>query len=228
MSSSRLLQLSGLALLIAVMLQFAGWMIHPAGEELHHLHSDGQVPSHLIMVVSWSFAMFGLMGLYLRQADRAGRLGFVSFILVMLSVAYHFYLLVFEAIVAPVLADDTSARHLIDEGGTLVHGGEALMIVTLPVVVAFPLFGIATRRAGVFHRLAGWLPVLSAPAIILMAVLVEEGPLGVLGNQGVTTPIATFYYLIFAGYSVAGYALWKERFAIEEPKQQVVTAPATA
>lgn len=228
MSSVRLLQLSGLALLIAVALQFAGWAIHPAGEELHHLHSAAQVPSHVIMIVSWSFAMFGLTGMYLRQAGNAGKLGLVGFILVMLSVAYHFYLLIFEAAVAPVLADDAAARHLIDEGGALVHGGEALMLVTLPVVIAFPLFGIATLRAGVLPRLSGWLPIVSVPAIILATVLVEDGPLGTLGNQGVTTPIALMYYLIFAGYGVAGYALWKERFATQEPADKVVTAQATA
>ena len=166
--------------------------------------------------------------MYLRQAGRAGKLGLVSFALVMLSVAYHFYLLVFETVVAPVLADDAAARHLIDEGGTLVHGGETLMIVTLPVVVAFPLFGIATLRAGVFQRLAGWLPILSAPAIILMAVLVEVGPLAALGNQGVTTPIAVFYYLIFAGYAVAAYALWTEKRTVHETEERLVSTPATA
>lgn len=228
MSSARLFHLSGLALLIAVALQFAGWAIHPAGEELHHLHSSSQVPSHIIMVVSWSFAMFGLIGMYLRQAGQAGRLGLVSFVLVMLSVAYHFYLLLFEAVVAPVLADEPAAHHLITDGGTLVHGGEALMIVTLPVVLAFPLLGIATLRARVFPRLAGWLPIASAPALLLMAVLVEEGPLGALGDQGVTTPIATFYYLIYAGYAVAAYALWTEKRAAQETDERVVSTPVTA
>ncbi len=228
MSSVTLFRLSGLALLIAVVIQVVGWAIHPAGEELHHLHSDAQVPSHVIMIVSWSFVLFGLTGMYLRQAGRAGKLGLVSFVLVVLSVAYHFYLLIFEAVVAPVLADDAAARHLIDEGGTLVHGGEALMIVTLPVIIAFPLFGIATLRAGVFPRLAGWLPIASVPAIILMTVLVEEGPFGALGNQGVTTPIAVLYYVIFAGYALAGYALWTEKVPVREPSDKIVTARATA
>ncbi|MBA2454622.1 MAG: hypothetical protein H0V47_15735 [Chloroflexia bacterium] len=228
MSSATLFRLSGLALLIAVVIQFAGWAIHPAGEELHHLHSAAQVPSHVIMIVSWSFALFGLIGMYVRQAGRAGKLGLASFVLVMLSVAYHFYLLIFEALVAPILAEDAAARHLIDGGGTLVHGGEALMIVTLPVVIAFPLFGVATLRAGVFPRLAGWLPIASLPAIVLMTVLVEVGPLGALGDQGITTPIAVLYYAIFAGYALAGHALWTERVPVRQPADTIVTASATA
>ena len=49
-------------------------------------------PAHLIVFVSWLFALLGLVGFYARQAHRTGVLSLIGF-----AVTYHFYLLLYEA-----------------------------------------------------------------------------------------------------------------------------------
>ncbi len=61
-AEATLCRLSGLALLIAALLQLVGWLMHPPGERLVDLLSPLQGPSHLLMFVSWLFALLGVPG----------------------------------------------------------------------------------------------------------------------------------------------------------------------
>jgi hypothetical protein len=201
MSSTRLFRLSGVALLVALPIQVVGWILHPPGEELVDLLDSLQGPAHFVLCVSWVFALLGLPGLYARQAHRAGVLGLVGFVLTVLMAAYHVYLLLFEAVAAPLLAEDPATQAVIAPEGQLEHGG-SISDFAVPLILAFPLFGIATLRAGVLPRWAGWLPVASVPIFFLtMAILPSRLP-------GAVSPIAAQYYLLFLGYAWGGYALW--------------------
>jgi len=216
MSSTTLYRLSGLALLIALPIQIVGWIMHPAGERLIDLLSPLQGPAHVVMFCSWLLVLLGLPGLYVRQAHRAGGLGLVSFVLVMYAVAYHFYLLLYEAYPAPMMARNPATQALIVTGGPLAHGAGAFGLVGLVLILlAFPLFGIATVRAGVLPRSAGWLPIASVPVffVSVIGLSLVLSPAVVDRLPGPVSPIAMQYYLLFLGYAWGGHALWtgKER-----------------
>jgi hypothetical protein len=211
MSSTTLYRLSGLALLIALPIQIVGWILHPAGEHLSDLLNPLQGPAHVVMFCSWLLVLLGLPGLYVRQAHRAGWLGLASFVLVMFAVAYHFYLLLYEAYPAPMLARNPATQALIVTDGPLAHGAGALGLVGFVlIIVAFPLFGIATVRAGVFPRWAGWLQIASIPVffVSMIGLSLILSPDVVDRLPGPLSPIAMQYYLLFLGYAWGGYALW--------------------
>ncbi len=211
MSTRTLFRLSGLALLIAFPLQVVGFFLHPPSEDVAAVLRPMYGPAHMILFVSWFFALLGLPALYARQADRAGRLGLMSFVLLMLATAYHLYLLLYEAFAAPVLGRE--APGLIGDG-PMAHGVAALAMIATPLVLAFPLFGIATLRTRVLPHWTAWLQIASVPVFILgmfVPVAVFGGPLVVL------EPIRLMYYLLFLGYAGGGYALWKQAVRLKGP-----------
>ncbi len=221
-SVATLYRLSGLALLIAALLQVVGWLMHPPGERLGDLLSPLQGPSHLLMFVSWLFALLGLPGLYARQAHRAGLLGLIGFVVTIFAVAYHCYLVLYEAYPAVWLARNEATGDLIATGGPLAHGAGALGPFGFATVLAFPLLGIATVRAGVLPRWTGWAQIACVPVFLtgvigLTLILQREV---VDGIPGPIQPIAILYYLLFAGYAGGGYALWAKGEQAREPVVQ--------
>ncbi|QIN79166.1 hypothetical protein GBA65_12260 [Rubrobacter marinus] len=213
MSSAALFRLSGLALLIALPLQVLGFVLHPPSEQAVDVLKPLYATAHLVVFASWLFALLGLTGLYARQAHRAGVLGLLGFAATMFAAAYHFYLLLYEAYAVPLLAQDPATRALIGDG-PMAHGAGALGPLALLSVLAFPLFGIATVRARVLPRMAGWLQIASVPVFFASIVLV---PLGIFAEGGTLSPIAMLYYLTFLGYAWGGYALWTGKERVREP-----------
>ena len=227
MSTTTLFRLSGLALLVALPIQLVGWILHPSGERLVDLLSPTQGPAHVVMFFSWFCVMLGLPGLYAWQAERAGRLGLLGFLAAMYSLAYGIYVMLYEAFPAVLLAQDPNTAQSIAMGGPLAHGAGAFGSQAFATLVAYPLFGLATLRAGVLPRLVGWLHILCVPAffvsIIGLSVLLGDA----LDNlPGPLQPIALLYYMLFVAYARGGYALWSgERAhvvsATRTPMQQV-------
>ncbi len=214
MSSTTLFRLSGLALLIALPLLILGFVLHPPSEQVVDVLKPLYGPAHLIELVSWIFVLLGLPGFYARQAGRAGKLGLVGFVLSMLAAAYHLYLLLYEAYATPFLAQNAATQALIGPDGPLAHGAAGAMgmfgIATFALVLAWPLFGIATVRAAVFPRWSGWLQIVCVPVFFLGMLFMspdEPAPFGTLG----LSPLAAMYYLLFLGYAWGGYALWREK-----------------
>ena len=221
MSSATLFRLSGLALLVALPLQVFGFVLHPPSESVVDVLQPSYGPAHLILFVSWLFALLGLTGFYVRQADRAGVLGLIGFCAIVFAAAYHFYLLLYEAYATVALAGDPATRALVGDG-PLAHGAGALGPLGFASILAFPLFGIATLRAGVLPRLAGWLPVASVPVFAISTFIVPPGDAPLSG----VTPIALLYYLTFIGYARGGYALWTgKKRALRSPTRQEASQP---
>ncbi len=46
-------------------------------------------PAHLVLFLAWLLAVLGLPGFYARQAQRAGVLGLIGFVLTITAAAYH-------------------------------------------------------------------------------------------------------------------------------------------
>jgi len=214
MSSRTLIAASGATLCLAAVLQFAGWLIHPRGEQLTDLTSAAQVPSHALMLLSWTLVLLALPGAYARHASRAGKLWLLAYALTMLAAVFHLYLVGFEVLVAPVLAERDGAVALIEPGGALAHGGGTLNAIGMPLLLAFPLFGVASLRARVFPHGAGWLQIAALPLFLAAALVVSPDDRAV---PGALSAIALLYYAVFVGYAWIGYALWTEPGRRAEP-----------
>jgi hypothetical protein len=235
-SPAALLRLSGLAVMLSVPFTLVGLVIHPPSEEVANVLNPLYAPAHLIELVGWALLLLGLPGLYARQAARAGRLGLVSFPLLMLYVAYGIYILVYEGWVTPLLASEPATQGLIGLDGPLAHGAGALGPVGFLLVLAIPLFGIATLRAGVLPRWSAWLQIVSVPAFILGFIVVGLAPPAVKAAlpgwdtgipAGPFSPVALHEYLLFLGYAVGGYAVWKgQARSVERAGRLIAPQPA--
>lgn len=211
-TAAQLRRYSGTALLAALPLQVVGFALHPASEQLQHVVEGRYGPAHLLLFVSWVLALLGLPALYEVQASRAGRLGLVAFVATITATAYHLYLTLYEAAAIPVAAEQAAAESLVGEGGALAHGAGALGPVASALVLAFPLLGVATLRARVLPRAVGWLQLACLPTFVSLVAgvaAVNGGDVGPEADSWLAgmLPVASMYWVLFAGWAVAGRAL---------------------
>jgi hypothetical protein len=208
-ASTTLFRLSGLALILALALQVVGSILHPPTEEVLDVLKPTYAPAHLVLFLAWLLAVIGLPGFYARQAQRAGVLGLIGFVLTIAAAAYHLYLLLYEASATPLLAQDPGTQALIGPGGRLTHGAGALGPLSFALLFGWPVFGLATVRAGVLPRWAGWLQVLAFPAAIVgMAIFILAPDVLARFPTQAVQPVGLVYDLVFLGYAWGGYALW--------------------
>ncbi len=140
-------------------------------------------------------------------------LGLIGFVATVFAAAYHFYLLLYEAYATVALARDPATQALVGDG-PLAHGAGALGSFGFASILAFPLFGVATVRAGILPRWAGWLQIASVSVFFLSIFIISpDAPAPLPG----VAPITLLYYLTFLGYAWGGYALWKEEETVQEP-----------
>ena len=211
-TAAQLRRLAGAALLAALPLQVVGFLLHPPSEELRHVVEGAYGPAHLVLFVSWVLAMLGLPALYAAQADRAGKLGLVAFTATMAATAYHLYLTLYEASAIPVVATRPGADELVGSGGALARGAGALGPVAPLLLLAFPLMGVATLRAGVLPRAVGWLQVACLPTFVVLMLGIGAATDGAVGPEASTwiggmLPVTSLYWVLFAGYALGGLAL---------------------
>lgn len=209
-SSSTLFRLSGLALLAALPIQIAGWLIHPQSERIADVLSPFQTPAHLTMFVAWFLVLLGLPGLYVWQARRAGLLGLLGFIATVFTTINVMYIVLYEAAPTVLLAQNSATQEVIAPGGPLAHGGELLGgLVAMVGLLAYPLFGLATLRAGVLPKIVGWLQIASVLVGMIPTLLMPDEVL--FSIPGPLQPIAFLYYLVVIAYARGGYVLWQAR-----------------
>lgn len=217
-TTQSLIRWSGLAA-IAAGLIFAGIQpIHPADV------LASVTTSMWTTIISLKFAMclfflVGITGLYARQAEKAGWLGFVGFALLTISFWLQTGFVFVELFVLPVVA--TSLPGFVDSALGIANGQPGVMdigalVPTYGVVggcylLGGVLFGIATVRAAVLPR---W------PAVLLAVAAVITPAAALL-------PHATQRYAaVPMGIALIwlGYSLWSERRRDEASE----SAPAMA
>jgi hypothetical protein len=194
--------------LAALPLQVLGFVMHPPSEQLEHVLLPTYGPAHLAIFASWVLAMLGLPALYAAISERAGKLRLVGFVWSMVAVAYHCYLLLYEAFAAPVMAWNAGSAELHGPDGPLAHGAGALGILANLSLLAFPVFGFAVARSRVFGKGAAWLQIAAVPgfAVGMVVVGLLGGPIGPEADTWVSgmLPVTLLYSLLFAGYAWAG------------------------
>jgi hypothetical protein len=209
-SPSTLFRLSGLALLAALPIQIGGWLIHPPSERIADVLSPFQGPAHLTMFVGWFLVLLGLPGLYVWQARRAGLLGLLGFVATVFTTINVMYIVLYEASPTVLLAQNPATQDVIAPGGPLAHGGDFLGgLVAMVGLLAYPLFGLATLRAGVLPKLVGWLQIAAVLVGVIPTMLIPDDVL--FSIPGPLQPIAFMYYLLVVAYARGGYVLWRAR-----------------
>jgi hypothetical protein len=194
--SSKLVGWSGRALLLAGVLIAVPVLFHP--NDVAHpetVLSTTWVIVHSLFAAGTVLALLGLPGLYARQAEAAGKLGLVGFVLTFVGSALFAAALVLEAFVVPPIA--TEAPKLLDPSGPLFGGplGICLLFAGTTFALGAILLGFATVRAGVLPRFS------AVPFLMVGAPLLAFWPplpylVGVTGGV-----------LVGIGFGWLGYAL---------------------
>jgi hypothetical protein len=207
-SASTLMRLAGLSAMLAGLCFLIIGMFHPVNVPAS-VTTATWVIVHIFATALGFFGLFGMAGLYARQAEESGWLGLAGFLLftVWMTLVSGFSFV--EAFILPKLATESPAfvEGLLGMFSSVPSQIDLGILPTIwnlsgPMFIFGPLlFGIATFRARVLPRWAGAL-------LALNAVLV---PLGALVPAEVQPKII----MVPIGLAVAwlGYALFSERRA---------------
>ncbi|HAE83321.1 MAG TPA: hypothetical protein DEV72_09260 [Ktedonobacter sp.] len=220
MSSATLYRWSGIVLLLGALLgvivSILDTVLYPGSNETAQqvLSTPFTIDASLFLVWALLLAM-GLPGLYLRQARRAGRLGFVGFVLLSLGVLLGgVAFATVQVTIFPYLAQ--SAPKLLPSNGVGPDIGFLLWILgpVLLLAVGSILLGIGTMRAHVFPRWAGILLIV-AGVLFLLSLPHIPSPIGdVIGLASNVVFLVAFAWF--------GYAL------VAQGKEPVAAPFATA
>ena len=204
MSTKNLSRWSGIACIVAGMLMVVATLVHPSREtpEVILEQELRLVAAHWLSTFSYGFLLLGLPGLYVAQAERAGRLGLVSFLMVFFGTLF-FAVSNNYGFIAPVLAAGAPAMLDAINAYPPIVTLNGLLIVGF--FLGFILFGLATLRAGVLPSKTGILMAIGSPLIMVgfsLGLLVFEAfwIIGILGSLALNL-----------GLAWAGYSLWLQR-----------------
>lgn len=198
MSATRLIRLSGIALMLGGIGIFIHYLTHPPGESAEYVAMPLWIFSHWIAFPAWLLILMGLVGVYSRNPEKMGLLGFAAFVFAfgsgMLAGPADFLI----GGVVQVLSPDFG-----NPGGPLETAPLARMVFDLAQIwlLAFPLFALATLRAGILPRTGAWLIILTFPLAIVALTQLRTNP-------AIAYDIAIIASAILAvGFSIWGYAL---------------------
>lgn len=218
---STAVRLAGVSAATAGVLFVVIQIVHPT-DELASVTTARWTIVHVASVAMCCLGVFGLAGLYVRQADRAGWLGLIGHLLFSLffiiTAAFQFV----EALISPVLA--TEAPRFVESflGIVTGHAGpiplETLtalyQIVGGLYLLGSLLFGVSTFRARLLPR---W-------AAILLAL---SGPLAAIVTTVFSHPIDRLAALPMGLALVGlGLALWADRRVVLAPVASLAPQPA--
>lgn len=217
MSSTTLYRWSGIALLIGSLIGVIGSILSAVLYPDQNLTSQQVLGTPFTIAASlfliWSLLLaMSLPGFYLRQATRAGVMGFIGFVLLLLGILLGGVAFAnVQATIFPYLAQ--SAPKLLPSGPVGPFAGFLLWILG-PVLlfgIGTILLGIATMRARVFPRWAGVLLIIAG---VLFLISFAPIPFIDLANNVV----------LFVALARCGYGL------VAPEKESVATpfAPAEA
>ncbi len=216
MKTSDLIRWSGLSLIVGGIMGILGLVIHPLNENAPTITSSLWVPAHYMAFVSSILFIFGLIGLYARQAEETGRLGLIGFALTLIGVVtLGMELLWIEVIIYPFLVANEPALFysLRSSPAYLVPIGLSFLLFLVGSVI----FGVAMVRAAVLPRWGVWLVILAVFPTLLITGLFVLALLGILTVSGVSgsAPFFVIFAIFFSALDLSfvgwGYALWSEK-----------------
>jgi hypothetical protein len=197
LSPHALIRASGIATIVGGILFALFPLLHPDHTE-SGFTSWVWVPVHLMPNIGAILALFGLVGLLVRQLERAGWFGLIGFLVAFIGTASFVMGTMIEAFMIPFMGLQNPA---FEEGPPPPGIGEAFMVITTLFALGYLLLGLATYRARVLPSSVGALLMIGALAMLgleQIAMIVGAGDaLWVLG------PV-----LLGAGLAALGWSLW--------------------
>lgn len=179
MTASALMRLAGVSAVLAGLCFIVIGMFHPVNVP-ESVTTVTWVNVHVFAAALGFFGLFGMVGLYVRQAEKSGWLGLAGFLLFSIWLALMMPFSFVEAFILPRLVTE-SPKFVAGFLGMFtgipseIDLGVLPMFWTLsdPMYLLGPLlFGIATIRAGILPRWAGALFVVGSVLAPIVALAV--------------------------------------------------------
>ncbi len=178
---SQLLKLSGAALIGSFALSVTGGVLHPIVDGESHsvaaLTAPASPYAQLLIYAGAVLLAAGLPAMFVFLAPHVGRIGMTGIVLYffgnLLSAQGH---LVVEALVAPAIARDPAAQHLIAANGEIIAADAFITFQVaggMVFLAGLLLTGIGLFRSGVVPR---WVGAFLVAATALMVVPLPEIP----------------------------------------------------
>ena len=208
MAVHSLIRWSGLVLIVGAVVLVIHQVSHPTGEAAAYTREAMWLPSHLLGYLAFQLLAFGVIGLYGRQAEAAGPLGLVAFVVttVGLVIVAGGQLLVGAAL-QPLTAARTpelwepDGPVFTDRAFRLAFG---LMNLWVPGLL---LMAIATARARILPRWPTWL--IGVSAVLGVLTVAAFGASTQLAASNVPFVAADVLEAVLAvGLVRLGRALW--------------------
>jgi hypothetical protein len=212
MSPVQMLRWSGLSFALGGVCFMLFLVVHPYGEVAgeHVAHNDAWIPAHSFHFFGAMFALFGLVGLYVRHWEPLGKLGFVAFVLAFIGTAMFVGTGMITATLWPAIAEDYPP-FVAEDGGMfedpLTAGATTATYVFLSL--GYVLLGVVLWR----KRLAP----LFACIILAVGILLFSAPVDPVGPA---PWIARYAGAVTFGAALAwiGYLQWRLHSPVPGPQ----------
>jgi hypothetical protein len=197
-----LVRFSGVALAIGGVIAVLSPFLEPAGSATSVALSAWWVPVITLFMIGDLLICFGLIGLYIRQAEATGALGLAVFVLAMVATILSVGVTVVEAYVFPFVAALPNAPPLLADlsstSGPLPLYGWLYRAMWLFYEPGYILLSILAIRTSIPSRPAGWLLLFGSVVSNAMLLGAGAAPLAIAGLVAFGLALAWMGYLLAA------------------------------
>jgi len=205
MATQKLIRWSAIAWLLSALTGIISIALIPSDYAENAVLSSLWTPIHAVLTFSYMLFLFGLTGFYLVQADKAGRLGSIGFVLTFFGTLMLTAQVIVATWILPVIAVQPDAPktvfEMLDLAGPLPAFSLVVFAAYLPAGIGLILMGIATMRAGVLPRWAGLLLIIG---IVLDLAVLVGAPAEMIVKLGDVVVDAAKIWIVYALWSYKG------------------------